>query len=168
MIRPLAALFLSDSSPFGVYVGANAFSGKAVGYGICLGSPIHAATLAYFCQLLTPPCCLQTVIPHTITGFLQSVDCAATLVPSTGGTAIWNPQLFTASESAIYGDPYVYYFYGKELCRRYKPDRLSLRLLSRLNRRAPTYLVLDIDDFCGLNPVYNHFWHNDWIHYQGI
>lgn len=79
------------------------------------------------------------------------------------GTAIWNPQLFTASESAIYGDPYVYWFYGKELCRRYKPDRLALKLTSRLNRRGPSYRVLDLDDFCGLDPSYNPLWHNAWI-----
>jgi len=84
------------------------------------------------------------------------------------GVAIWNPQLFTASESAIYGDPYVYWFYAKELCRRFKPDRLSIRLTSRLNRKGPTYRVLDIDDFCGKNPRYNPLWHNDWITWEAL
>lgn len=84
------------------------------------------------------------------------------------GTAIWNPQLFTAGESVLFGDPYIAYFYGKEVCRRYKPDRLDLRLWTRLNRRGPVYRVLDIEDFCGLNPTYNPFWRNDWILFEEI
>ncbi|MBI5200374.1 MAG: hypothetical protein HY925_02205 [Elusimicrobia bacterium] len=84
------------------------------------------------------------------------------------GTAIWNPQLFTASESAIYGDPYVYWFYGRELCRRWKPDRLSLRLTSRLNRKGPEYRVLDIQDFCREDPRYRPLAHNPWITWKAL
>jgi hypothetical protein len=89
----LNALFLSDSSPFGVYIGASPFlpSGKAVGYGLCLGSPIHAATLDYFTQALTGPCCLQSVIPHGINGAISVVDCSSNLLSATGGSGIWNP-----------------------------------------------------------------------------
>lgn len=87
----LEAVYLSDSSPFGVYVGAGPFNpGKSVGYGICLASPIHVATLQYFCQGLTPPCCLQQVIPHLISGGPHAVDCNATLVPAYAGAIWWH------------------------------------------------------------------------------
>ncbi|MBI4423844.1 MAG: hypothetical protein HY554_08960, partial [Elusimicrobia bacterium] len=79
------------------------------------------------------------------------------------GVVIWNPQLFSAGDTVVFGDPFIYYFYGKELCRRYKPDRLDLRLHSRLNRRAKDYKVLDIQDFCRVDPSYNPFWRNPWI-----
>ena len=82
--------FISDTSPFGVYIGVSPFTGKTVGYGLCLGSPIHIATLSYFCELSTPPCCLQSVVPHTVTGNLGATDCAINTIPATGGTGIWN------------------------------------------------------------------------------
>ncbi|MBI4345867.1 MAG: hypothetical protein HY553_03365 [Elusimicrobia bacterium] len=84
------------------------------------------------------------------------------------GTAIWNPQVFTSGESAVFGDPYLYWAYGKELCRRYRPDRLRMRLLSRLNRTGPRYRVLDIDDFCVLDPAYDPLGHNPWIRYEAL
>ena len=88
----IAAPFLSDGSPFGVYIGASPFlpSGKSVGYGVCLAGPIQVATLNYFCQGLTGPCCLQSVVAHGINGGLVSVDCGFVAVPATGGTGIWN------------------------------------------------------------------------------
>lgn len=79
------------------------------------------------------------------------------------GVVVWNPQLFTGGDTVVFGDPYLYYFYGKEVCRRYRPDRLSLRLESFLNRKPKAYTVLAIDDFCRLDPSYNPFWRNAWI-----
>lgn len=86
----LQATFLSSSTPFGILIGSSPFVpiGHSVGYGVCLSSPIHAGTLSYFCHGTTPPCCVQQVAPGQ-TG-LVAVDCAATLVPVTGGAAIWN------------------------------------------------------------------------------
>ncbi|MBI4349147.1 MAG: hypothetical protein HY553_20080 [Elusimicrobia bacterium] len=80
-----------------------------------------------------------------------------------GDVVVWNPQLFSGGDTVVFGDPYLYYFYGKELCRRYQPDRLSLTLESTLNRKETIYPVLAIYDFCGLNPSYNPFWRNSWI-----
>ena len=85
-------MFLSDSAPFAIYIGVSPFLpyGRSPGYGLCIASPIHMATLSYFCQGLTGPCCLQTVVPHGETGAISAVDCAGNLIPATGGTGIWN------------------------------------------------------------------------------
>ncbi|MBI4349143.1 MAG: hypothetical protein HY553_20060 [Elusimicrobia bacterium] len=79
------------------------------------------------------------------------------------GVVVWNPALFTTGGSRCFGDPYLYYFWAKELCRRYRPDRLAVRLESKLDGREETHVVLDLPDFCGASPRYNPFWHNDWI-----
>lgn len=79
------------------------------------------------------------------------------------GVVLWNPALFTTAGSRSFGDPYLYYFWGREVCRRYAPDRLSMILEARLDGREEVHRVLDIHDFCRLAPVYNPFWHNPWI-----
>lgn len=79
------------------------------------------------------------------------------------GLAVWNPQLFTRPSSISFGDPYLYYFFGKEFCRRYKPDRLSLLLHQQLDGHEERHLLLDLPDFCATNPIYHPFRHNEWI-----
>ncbi len=89
----IAAPFLSYAANWAVDIAANAsfpLQGRSVGYGGCLASPIHVATLAYFCQALTGPCCLQSIIPHSITGVISAVDCNSNLLPANGGAARWN------------------------------------------------------------------------------
>ena len=102
----LGADFAGDNSPFDVYIGSTPFfvpgipgadppanedsGGKSVGYGECLESPILVATLTYICDGSTTPCCLQTVVPHGITGVLSAVDCDSNLLSAMGGSGIWN------------------------------------------------------------------------------
>ncbi|MBI4349141.1 MAG: hypothetical protein HY553_20050 [Elusimicrobia bacterium] len=80
-----------------------------------------------------------------------------------GQTILINPKLFELAAYRTNGDPYLYYFYGKQLCRSYRPDRLQLELWQQLDGHQERVKLMDIPDFCGLNPRYSAFRHNDWI-----
>jgi hypothetical protein len=80
-----------------------------------------------------------------------------------GGQVVFNPYYFVKIEDRKYGDPYFYYYFARELERRYQPDRISLRLDVQINGRSEVARLLDIPDFAKLNPTYNPFKHNDWI-----
>lgn len=86
---------------------------------------------------------------------------------SDGEEVIFNPQFFTTAQVRIYGDPYLYYFYARELVRRYRPDRVSIRLDEQLDGRREAVRLLDIPDFARLNPSYHPFTHNKWISLPG-
>jgi len=45
-----------------------------------------------------------------------------------GEEVIFNPLYFVKADVRMYGNPYLYYFYARELVRRYQPDRVSIRL----------------------------------------
>lgn len=79
------------------------------------------------------------------------------------GQVIFNPQFFARIDGRKVGDPYAYYFFARELMRRYHPDRISLRLDDQLNGQGASVRILDIPDFGKLNPTYNCLKHNDWI-----
>lgn len=83
------------------------------------------------------------------------------------GEVIFNPGYFTAARMRIAGDPYLYYFYARELARRYRPDRLSIRLDERLDGHPEYVTLLNISDFTALNPSYRSFRHNEWIQLPG-
>lgn len=84
-----------------------------------------------------------------------------------GAEVIFNPAYFAAARLRIAGDPYLYYFYARELVRRYDPDRLSIRLDERLDGHPETVTLLNIPDFAALNPRYRWFRHNEWIQLPG-
>lgn len=84
-----------------------------------------------------------------------------------GEQIVFNPRFFTSAQVRTFGDPYIYYFYGKELCRNYKPDQLSLELYQQLDGHNEAFKLLDIPDFQALNPSYSAFRHNDWIRIPG-
>jgi len=89
----ILASFLSYTPLFAVDIAFNALApleGRSIGYGVCQASPLNVSILGYFCQALTGPCCLQSVIPHLGTGVISAVDCSSNLLPATGGSAIWN------------------------------------------------------------------------------
>jgi len=91
----LQATFLSYTPLFAVDIAFNAAApllGRSVGYGVCLATPIHVATISYFCQALTPPCCLQWIGLHAGSGKASTVDCASNLLDAWCGTGIWNPD----------------------------------------------------------------------------
>jgi len=83
------------------------------------------------------------------------------------GEIIFNPAYFTAARMRISGDPYLYYFYARELVRRHRPDRLAIRLDERLDGHAEYVTLLNIPDFAALNPSYRCFRHNEWIQLPG-
>ena len=83
------------------------------------------------------------------------------------GRVIFNPLYFVRMNIHKIGDPYYYYFFARELERRYQPDHLSLRLDVQLNGHPEIVRLVDIPDFARLNPVYSPFRHNDWIMLPG-
>ena len=84
-----------------------------------------------------------------------------------GEVVIFNPAFFIKADERKYGNPYLYYFYARELVRRYQPDRVSLRLDVQLDGHREKATLLDIPDFAKLNPAYNPFIHNEWIALPG-
>jgi hypothetical protein len=80
-----------------------------------------------------------------------------------GDEVIFNPLYFVKADVRMYGNPYLYYFYARELVRRYRPDRVSIRLDVQLDGHREVVRLLDIPDFAKLNPSYNSFTHNNWI-----
>jgi len=89
------ASFLSDTAVWPVTVG-NSQTGVAVGYGVCLSSPIHVLTINVFAQGLASTCCQMTVAPHSAasSGEIEVVDCANDLflLGTIGGTVTINPD----------------------------------------------------------------------------
>lgn len=83
-----------------------------------------------------------------------------------GPLVVWNPDFFTSLPYDAL-EPYVFYFYGREICRAYKPDRLSIEFHQQLDGHLERVRLLDIPDFCRLNPTYRPFRHNDWIRLPG-
>jgi hypothetical protein len=88
---------------------------------------------------------------------------AVTQPVRSGNDVIFNPQYFLGASIRTIGDPYLYYFYARELVRRLRPDRVAIRLDERLDGHPEAVRLLDIDDFAELNPSYHPFRHNDWI-----
>lgn len=80
-----------------------------------------------------------------------------------GDEVIFNPAFFDAARMRISGDPYLYYFYARELVRRYQPDRLSIRLDRRLDGHTGSVTVLNLLDFGATDRAYRCFRRNDWI-----
>ena len=80
-----------------------------------------------------------------------------------GDEVIFNPLYFVTAQVRIFGDPYLYFHYARELVRRYHPDRVSIRLDEQLDGHSETVRLIDIPDFAALNPAYNPFVHNKWI-----
>jgi len=82
------AIFLSDTAVFPVTIGSSQ-AGVAVGYGACLGSPIHVLTINVFSQTpITDPyaCCGWPVLPdpNVVSGKIEVVDCVNDLLYADG------------------------------------------------------------------------------------
>jgi hypothetical protein len=69
------------------------FVGISIAYGECMNGPLLLATINYFGNGLTPPCCYISVVasPDAVTGEVQIVDCNLTRMAAVGGQAIVNP-----------------------------------------------------------------------------
>ncbi|MFQ5511348.1 MAG: hypothetical protein ACE5EO_05815 [Candidatus Krumholzibacteriia bacterium] len=81
----LGAVYLSDSQVFPVTIG-NSQDGVAIGYGVCLASPIHVLTINYFGNGGTTTCCMYAVVPdpNAPSGRIEVVDCGGPLAFGTG------------------------------------------------------------------------------------
>ncbi|MEJ0088466.1 MAG: hypothetical protein WDM80_01700 [Limisphaerales bacterium] len=90
-------------------------------------------------------------------------DFSVTSLILDGNQVIFNPQYFSKTTMRTYGNPYLYYYYARELVRRYHPDKVSIRLDVQLDGHSEVVRVLDISDFARLNPDYSSFTHNNWI-----
>jgi len=84
-----------------------------------------------------------------------------------GGDVLFNPQYFNSARMRMYGDPYLYFHYARELVRRCRPDRVSIRLDQQLDGRREFVTLLEIPDFARLDPSYRAFSHNEWIQLPG-
>jgi hypothetical protein len=64
----------------------------SVGYGACLGEPIHVLTILYFGQGATQVCCQYPVLPNpaTVSGLIEVVDCQNNLIFGMGETTWLN------------------------------------------------------------------------------
>ena len=83
--------WLSDTVVFPVTVG-DSQNGVSIGYGPCTPGPIHVLTINFFCQGMTPICCYYSVKPHpeVLSGNVEVVDCANSLLEAKGGFGIVN------------------------------------------------------------------------------
>jgi hypothetical protein len=77
--------FFGDQAVFGVVLGSSQ-TGFAMGYGICLSSPIHVLTMAFFAAGGTTRCCEYIVDgdPRTYSGQVEVVDCQGNLLIGSG------------------------------------------------------------------------------------
>lgn len=80
-----------------------------------------------------------------------------------GDTLLINPAYFEKARMRVSGDAYLYWYWARELERRFAPDRLSIRVDRRLDRDPAVVTVVDVRDFAALAPEYRSFRHNDWI-----
>jgi hypothetical protein len=80
-----------------------------------------------------------------------------------GDDILFNPEYFASARMRMSGDPYLYYFYARELVRRCRPDQVSIVMEQRLDGETDTGSLIDITDFAELDPSYHSFKHNDWI-----
>jgi len=79
------------------------------------------------------------------------------------GVVIFNPRLFRRGSSRMFGDPYLYYFWARGVQERYRPDKVSIRMLQSLDGSEREHVILDIPDFGALSPTYQGVKHNPWI-----
>lgn len=82
------------------------------------------------------------------------------------GQVLFNPAMFRTA-SRMFSDPYLFYFYARELERRAHPDRIAVRLWQQLDGHSERFMILDIQDFAREAPRYSGWGHNDWIRLPG-
>lgn len=78
-------LWLADQSPHAITLG-NSQTGVTVGYGACLGQPIHVLTILYLGQGQTNGCFCYPVLadPSSVTGSIEVFDCAGGMSTTLG------------------------------------------------------------------------------------
>jgi hypothetical protein len=84
---------LGSIIPWDLTIG-DLFTGISIAYGTCSNSPLLLATINYFGNGLTPPCCYITVEadPGAASGQVEVVDCSLNRMLGVGGSAIVNPD----------------------------------------------------------------------------
>ena len=79
------------------------------------------------------------------------------------GQLVFNPRMLTSAQVRTFGDPYLYYFFAKEMSDRYQPDRIKLELWEQLDGHAFKAQLLNIQDFSPEQYRYNGWGRNEWI-----
>lgn len=98
----IGGIWLSDTAQFPVTIGSSQ-TGVAVGYGVCLASPIATLAINYFGNGLTGNCCPYPVLPdpNVPSGEIEVVDCLNSLVFAAGATTMINPDPTCPCDQAI-------------------------------------------------------------------
>ena len=83
--------WLSDTAIYPVTVG-NSQNGVAIGYGVCIATPVHVLTINVFASGTTPACCVWPVEgdPNIPSGQVEFVDCDNALLVGVGQSGIIN------------------------------------------------------------------------------
>lgn len=87
----MTSTYLSDTAVFPVTIGSSQ-DGVAIGYGACLGEPIHCLTINVFASGTTPACCVYEIggDPNTASGLIEVVDCDENLITAIGQSGVIN------------------------------------------------------------------------------
>jgi len=80
-----------------------------------------------------------------------------------GGQVVLSPDLFRRCHVRIIGDPYLYIYYLRELCRRVEPDRFEATLKTRLNGESIPHTIFHLSGACSGLPDYSPWGPNEWI-----
>jgi hypothetical protein len=87
-------VWLSDTTPYPLVVGSSHSPiGLSQGYGACLSSPIHIASMNYFAYGSSASCSWIRAVPpeESTSGYIEVADCNSDILYATGGTLIVNP-----------------------------------------------------------------------------
>jgi hypothetical protein len=79
------------------------------------------------------------------------------------GRVVFAPQLFQQTHLRLVGDPYLYLYASRELCRRFELDELSVSLSSRLNGATLPVEVFHLRGPCEQFPSYAPLARNEWL-----
>jgi hypothetical protein len=80
---------------------------------------------------------------------------------------VFNPKMLSSAQVRTFGDPYLYYFFAKEICARYRPDSISLTLWEQLDGHLYRAKLVDIPEFSPEAYPYSGWRHNPWIQIPG-
>lgn len=75
----------------------------------------------------------------------------------------FHPRYFQGLSARIQNDPYVYYYWAREVERRIQPDRISLRIYSQIDGNLQARKTVDVSDFRRQVTGYRILGNNPWI-----
>lgn len=82
------------------------------------------------------------------------------------GNILFQPDYFARNSSRMFGDPYVLWYWAKELNQRVAPSRIGLWLGQQLDGHSEQFVVVDQSDF-PIDLPYHPFTRNSFIQIPG-